>query len=205
MSPLPLLIVCSLLVGRPEPEEPGPSSIEDHYEAWLLGHLKRDADNDDFLKKRYPATWERFGHLPENDNPSFFDPRRGLLVNNRSGPRALEWVHVGVETLPDPPHDNVDWFGMIVEMSEPPNLRPVECIPEACYFASSLVTPRKGRAELKRPGMWLALRTLPGESERRLAGILVYRTAPADPQNDPLLKRWLAALESKFPFPKRTD
>ena len=138
------------------------------------------------------------------------DPARGLLVNDLpKAPKKLRWAETGVESHPDSDaHPALDWT--MIALSDPDHvdaISPVLCVPEACYFTSPVVAPTRGTPVIKRPGIWVALRphTFPGPAntpsgDTALAGILVHRTAPKNPLEEPTFKAWRTRLAERFPL-----
>jgi|GEM_PF-3161944 len=134
----------------------------------------------------------------------YFDPDHGLLVNElESAPRKLRWIHQGHNSTPEPgAHAMLIWPTIVMlPYKQPLQLKPVHCVPEACYFISNHVDRAKGRRAVNKPGMWLAFRKFDFAmvGDWILAGVLIHKTAPKEPLKHPLFLKWKKELVKRFP------
>jgi hypothetical protein len=168
------------------------------YDAWLVRWLTEPMVSE----SPFSALRDELAPLPLVD-PWPIDAARGMLANDiRKRPNTVAWELEREERAIDPPPENMDWMAIsLSDWEEPTAIRSVLCIPEACYFRSHMVAPKKGRALVQKPGIWIALREHKGKDV--LAGILIHKSAPKKPLEHPLLKTWVAELGTRFPLPTR--
>lgn len=177
-----------------------------HYDGWLLGWTTGPHSNSERHAKGITTPWDTMRDelwpLPDVERWPI-DPARGMLANDiRNRPRSIVWELEGQSVALDPPPENIDWARIAIsDWDDPKASRAVMCIPEACYYKSSAVSPKTGRVVIRKAGVWIALRKHDGKDV--LAGILIHKTAPQKPLEDKLFKQWLAELATRYPLPAR--
>jgi hypothetical protein len=127
------------------------------------------------------------------------DAARGVLVNDiTKRAKEVAWQAVDVVATPDPPPENFDWASIALVEEAWVGVTPKLCVPEACWFESHVVAPRK-KPVVNKPGIWIALRALDGRPI--IAGILIYKSLPkGDPRKEALFVKWKTELATKFPL-----